>query len=179
MASTGPSQSIPAAEASAPQEITNGQSRQTTEPPLSSTPLEMTTLESKMEGAQEATANDAPSTTESSALQQKENEPTVSQAATTGISVQTPSHGKLDRTTSTAIGPSSDQPMPVAKDHETSGPILMITLLLTNGARHPFKLDSKYLHKRNVNVVDDDPFNLSIYTLKELILREWREGRSP
>jgi Ubiquitin-2 like Rad60 SUMO-like len=51
----------------------------------------------------------------------------------------------------------------------------MITLLLTSGARHPFKLDAKYLSKRNVEVPGNDPFNLSVYKLKELILREWRE----
>lgn len=54
----------------------------------------------------------------------------------------------------------------------------MITLLLINGARHPFKLDAKYLNKRNVEVPGNDPFNLSVYKLKELILREWREGWS-
>jgi len=46
---------------------------------------------------------------------------------------------------------------------------------LTNGARHPFKLDSKYLAKRSVSVSNNDPFNLSLYKLKELILREWRD----
>jgi len=51
----------------------------------------------------------------------------------------------------------------------------MITLLLTTGARHPFKMDTKYLSKRNVEVVGNDPFNLSVYKLKELILREWRD----
>jgi len=51
----------------------------------------------------------------------------------------------------------------------------MITLLLTTGARHPFKIDPKYLLKRNVDVQGNDPFNLSVYKLKELILREWRE----
>lgn len=61
------------------------------------------------------------------------------------------------------------------------GPICIITLLLTSGARHPYKLDSKYLAKRNVNVPGTtesgakDPFSISVYTLKELILREWRE----
>lgn len=83
---------------------------------------------------------------------------------------------QLTRLKSTAIGPSSDEPIPVPKDVEESGPVLMITLLLINGARHPFKLDAKYLNKRNVEVQGNDPFNLSVYKLKELILREWREG---
>lgn len=81
----------------------------------------------------------------------------------------------VTRTFSTAIGPSSDSPVVPAKDVEVTGPVLVVTLLLTSGARHPFRLDAKYLAKRNVEVADADPFNLSVYKLKELILREWRE----
>ena len=60
-------------------------------------------------------------------------------------------------------------------------PVLNITLMLTTGARHPYKIDEKYLFKRNVNVPGTmengrkDPASISVYTLKELILREWRE----
>jgi hypothetical protein len=78
---------------------------------------------------------------------------------------------------STAIGPSSDHHDPSTKDSDDSGPTLVITLLLTTGARHPFKIDGKYLRKRAVNVDNNDPFSLSVYTLKELIWREWRPGR--
>lgn len=81
----------------------------------------------------------------------------------------------VTRTYTTAIGPSSDSPVIPAKEGETSGPVLTVTLLLTSGARHPFRLDNKYLAKRNVEVPDHDVFNLSVYKLKELILREWRE----
>ncbi|KIW21097.1 hypothetical protein PV08_01676 [Exophiala spinifera] len=81
----------------------------------------------------------------------------------------------LTRTHTTAIGPSSDSPVVPAKDIEVTGPVLVVTLLLTSGARHPFRLDNKYLIKRNVEVAENDPFNLSVYKLKELILREWRE----
>lgn len=49
-------------------------------------------------------------------------------------------------------------------------------LLLTTGARHPYKIDEKYLKKRNVTVEAMDPYNISVYTLKELIWRDWREG---
>ena len=89
---------------------------------------------------------------------------------------------KVTRQFSTAIGPPADDPSPnvPAKDSEPTttgppGPALTVTLLLTSGARHPFKLDSKYFAKRNVDVPDNDPFHLSVYKLKELILREWRE----
>lgn len=80
--------------------------------------------------------------------------------------------------TAPAIGPSSDKPTPVPKESDITGPILMITLLLTNGARHPYKIDEKYLKKRSVNVEGNNPINMSTYTLKELIWREWREGKS-
>lgn len=55
-----------------------------------------------------------------------------------------------------------------------------IMLLLTSGARHPFRIDEKYLTKRNVTVTGKtedgrmDPFSITVYTLKELILRDWR-----
>lgn len=59
-----------------------------------------------------------------------------------------------------------------------AGPSLHITLLLTTGSRHPFTIDGQYLRKRSVNVENYDPFAMSVYTLKELIWREWRSGES-
>lgn len=64
------------------------------------------------------------------------------------------------------------------KEVEDAGPSLAITLLLTTGARHPFTIDGKYLRKQSVNVENYDPFAMSVYTLKELIWREWRSGKS-
>lgn len=78
-------------------------------------------------------------------------------------------------------GETSDQSQAAAaaaKEDSAVGPELVITLLLTTGARHPFKIDAKYLRGRSVNVENDDPFNMSVYTLKELIWREWRSGRN-
>jgi hypothetical protein len=81
---------------------------------------------------------------------------------------------------SLSIGP-SDLPPPALTASEPDVPVCAITLLLPTGARHPYKLDEKYLAKRNVEVPDvtesgaRDPFSISIYKLKELILREWRE----
>lgn len=80
--------------------------------------------------------------------------------------------------TAPAIGPATDKPMPVPKESEIEGPVLYITLLLSStGARHPYKLDEKYLRKRNVTVEGNNPINISLYKLKELILRDWREGK--
>ncbi len=81
---------------------------------------------------------------------------------------------------SLSIGP-SDLPPPAITSSNTDAPVCAITLLLPTGARHPYRLDEKYLAKRNVDVPDvtesggRDPFSISVYKLKELILREWRD----
>ncbi|KAK3905999.1 membrane-anchored ubiquitin-fold protein 1 [Staphylotrichum tortipilum] len=81
---------------------------------------------------------------------------------------------------SLSIGP-SDLPPPAISSSNTDAPVCAITLLLPTGARHPYRLDEKYLAKRNVDVPDvtesggRDPFSISVYKLKELILREWRD----
>ncbi|KFH43175.1 hypothetical protein ACRE_060560 [Hapsidospora chrysogenum ATCC 11550] len=60
------------------------------------------------------------------------------------------------------------------------GPVCSINLLLSNNSRHPYRITSKYLARRGVPIPDKtengdpDPFSISVYTLKELILREWR-----
>ena len=84
----------------------------------------------------------------------------------------------LGRTiTGPAIGAATDQPTPKLEPSEISTAMLLITLLLHTGARHPYKIDEKYLKKRNVNVTDNNPINMSVYTLKELIWRDWRDGK--
>lgn len=85
----------------------------------------------------------------------------------------------IDRQDSMAIGPAQDEIKAVTPG-ANDGPVCNITLLLTTGSRHPYKIDGRYLSKRNVVVPEQtesgqaDPFSISIYTLKELILREWR-----
>jgi hypothetical protein len=73
-------------------------------------------------------------------------------------------------------GTSSSPPNPATEEPGDSSPSLAITLLLTTGARQPFKIDGKYLRKRGINVENYDPFGMSVYNLKELIWREWRSG---
>ena len=64
---------------------------------------------------------------------------------------------------------------------QSSTPVLNITLLLPTGARHAFRITESYLSKRGVSIpgTDDkgnkDVFSISIYQIKELILREWKE----
>lgn len=85
-----------------------------------------------------------------------------------------------DRSDSMAIGPSEDDIKAVTPGGADAGPVCNITLLLASGGRHPYKIDARYLSRRSVSIPDEDeagrpdPFSISIYTLKELILREWR-----
>jgi len=90
-----------------------------------------------------------------------------------------PTPSRLD---TVAIGPADDTSAPGATPAaDETDPVCVITLLLGSGARHPYKLDERYLTKRNVTVPGvtengkKDPFSISVYTLKELILREWRD----
>ncbi len=65
--------------------------------------------------------------------------------------------------------------------NSNTSPVCNITLLLPTGARHPYRIDEKYLSKRSVEIPETneaghrDPFSISVYKLKELILREWRD----
>lgn len=87
----------------------------------------------------------------------------------------------LLRTETEAIGPSTDLPTPLFAPSATAEPTIIINLLLTStGTRHPYKIDERYLSKRGVSAQGEtgqfDPFVISVYTLKELIWRDWREG---
>jgi hypothetical protein len=74
------------------------------------------------------------------------------------------------------IGPATDRPT-AQTTILSEGPQLVITLLLhSTETRHPYSIDEGYLKRRNVNVVDNNPINMTVYTLKELILRDWRSG---
>lgn len=80
-----------------------------------------------------------------------------------------------------AIGPSTDLPTPMLRATTNTGPVMQFTLLLAStGTRHPYQLNERYLEKRNVHAKGSDgqfdPSSISVYTLKELILKDWREG---
>lgn len=94
---------------------------------------------------------------------------------------------KNDDQRDTAIGEASDD---VAKTGGPASrgegpPVCVITLLVPSGKKHPYKIDERYLTKRNVNIPGTtpsgykDPLSISAYTLKELILREWRDDWEP
>lgn len=148
---------------------------------LSSSAVEMKTLQSPA-GAPAPTTS---ATTDSGAPQIApveftnigEISPSESTQPAPSSSAAAPARNELSRTeTEAALGPSTDGP--AANPDHSNGPTVVIMLLLTTGARHPYKIDEKYLKKRNVTVEEMDPYNISVYTLKELIWRDWREGTS-
>ncbi|KAJ4388499.1 hypothetical protein N0V85_007490 [Neurospora sp. IMI 360204] len=132
--------------------------------------------------------NQPATTTQSQAQNNKEGEPSIPTA--TGampVSLQ----DVMDET-DPASSPASQTQQPADPDSisqasqsasaPTEAPVCNITLLLPTGARHPYKIDEKYLSKRGVDIPETvaetgqpDPFSISVYKLKELILREWRE----
>lgn len=96
------------------------------------------------------------------------------------IAVDAPKPPTKERSDSMAIGPAQDEIKAVTPGADDIGPVCNITLLLTSGSRHPYKISARYLSRRNVAIPEEteaglpDPFSISVYTLKELILREWR-----
>ncbi|KAL2066428.1 hypothetical protein VTL71DRAFT_2499 [Oculimacula yallundae] len=112
-------------------------------------------------------------------------QPAAAEQQTTTETGDSSSQPAIQRLDSVAIGPSTDGIATPTTTTIEAGPSLTITLLLGTGARHPYRIDEKYLTKRNVTVPGmteggrKDPFSISVYTLKELILREWREEWEP
>ncbi|KJZ68901.1 hypothetical protein HIM_11708 [Hirsutella minnesotensis 3608] len=87
---------------------------------------------------------------------------------------------KQRRDSIAAIGLAQDDVRATAPDATDGGPVCNITLLLSSGSRHPYNIDARNPTLRNVVMPDEteaghaDPFSISVYTLKELLLREWR-----
>lgn len=114
----------------------------------------------------------------------KDNPPAQDPEASAAPSSKGKEREVVERTDSLSIGAASDSHAAAAAastSDPADGPVCNITLLLPTGARHPYKIDDRYLAKRNVDVPDitehgkKDPFSISVYKLKELILREWRD----
>lgn len=133
-----------------------------------STPVELSDLSTRQQ-----VQSSASSTGEKSAAQPRSDNQ-IQSSVTQNSSVEDAS-APVTRKETEPIGPASDAPS--IQHDPASGPAVMITLLLPTGARHPFKIDEKYLKKRNVTVEEMNPMNISVYTMKELIWRDWREGK--
>jgi hypothetical protein len=66
------------------------------------------------------------------------------------------------------------------KDGESPNPVVRVVLLqVSSGKRSPqTNITRSYMRKRQVSALADDPFNLSVLTLKEMIWKEWPVGMS-
>ncbi len=104
---------------------------------------------------------------------------TTEKPTTTDIPQTTasPSHGAQDTDVvdATALPDLATAPSAGPSDR----PVLALTLLLPTGARHSFKITESYLKKQGLSIEKGEGgvgvYGISIYQLKELILREWRE----
>ncbi|KAI4686563.1 uncharacterized protein J4E84_005844 [Alternaria hordeiaustralica] len=177
MASTA--DQAPTAPQTTPQQPAAGSRPQSSSEGLSSSPVEMRTLQASGAVAAPASTSThvaetpvpaaiAASTPHVAEISASEDAPVAA-----APSAKPAPPAALNRAETEAIGPSTDTP--AANPDNTNGPVLVIMLLLTSGSRHPYKIEEKYLKKRNVNVENMDPYNISVYTLKELIWRDWRE----
>ncbi|KAF2637040.1 hypothetical protein P280DRAFT_136916 [Massarina eburnea CBS 473.64] len=147
----------------------------------STSPVEMRTLPAAEPVADTAApstdASDAASLPAASPQTQDAQHPGPSEPSAATTTSLNPPPADLTRSETEAIGPSTDTP--ASNPDNANGPVVVIMLLLTTGARHPYKIDEKYLKKRNVTVENNDPYNIGVYTLKELIWRDWREEWEP
>lgn len=186
MASTGADQPQTAAQGSPQQPVVGSRTeKDSAQEELSSSPVEMKTLPPSGAALAATSSTAQPSVITSTTTTAAPEEVTVPHTSETipAPSTQEPltSTAKpappttLNRAETEAIGPSTDTP--AAIPDSSDGPVVTIMLLLpSTGARHPYRIDEKYLKKRNVVVDNMDPFNISVSTLKDLIWRDWREG---
>lgn len=153
------------------------------------TPVEMSTLNAATEGVDTAGTpvvfEDAVQT-QPAATTTTESKPAISQplpTSTAPAATSTPQDA-LRRTETEHLGPAVENDVPIAPTTTVSaGPVLMISLMLITGARHPYKIDEKYLRNRKVTAQNSsgefDPRELSGYQLKELIWTDWRSEWEP
>ena len=155
-----------------PQSISQALAQATAAPVESSTPVEMSTLDQRHPIAPEPDISNLPQSSTST--------PPTSTTTKKPLPSSHPDPVSQLGPSSSAIQSTQNQ-TPATVPEPTSDPtkILLITLLLLNGARHPYKIDERYLSRRNVNVDGNNPINMTIYTLKELIWRDWREEWEP
>jgi hypothetical protein len=74
----------------------------------------------------------------------------------------------------------SKSPDPTSKPKDAPLPVLRIILLqvLTSKRSPQFNLTRSFLRKRQLVADDEDPYNLSVYMLKEVICKEWPAGKT-
>lgn len=85
------------------------------------------------------------------------------------------------------VPPTAITTVPVTDSPPSSPPIgpsvvaLSVTLLLISGVRHQFTMDETYLDQHSVKGQSGkeslrDPFEMSVWQLKECILKDWKDG---
>ncbi|KAI7058857.1 hypothetical protein KC328_g11128 [Hortaea werneckii] len=175
-------------------------------PSTSPPPVEMDALPSnEQDKAPETQHTEQSATTTSSSSPAPPQQPshpdstqpdTAAAATTTTTTDPPPSQPQQDPSTHTrqpseALGPATETAIPNPTSPKSpTGPVLLITLMLTTGQRHPYKIDEKYLANRNTSATtttktggkeegEFDPLSLSGYKLKELIWTDWRSEWEP
>lgn len=87
----------------------------------------------------------------------------------------------LTRKKTEALGPVTEDAL--THPTVTNGQQLNISLMLTTGARHSYKIDEKYLRSRKMESKDAsgafDPKGITGYQLRELIWIDWRSEWEP
>jgi len=183
MASTGADQPQTAAQGSPQQPIAGSRTeKDSAQEELSSSPVEMKTLPPSGTAPAATSSTAQPSVTTTTAAPAESTvthtSETIPAQAPTASTAKPAPPTNLTRAETEAIGPSTDSPAPIPDS--SNGPVVSIMLLLpSTGARHPYKIDEKYLKKRNVVVDNMDPYNISVSQLKDLIWRDWREEWEP
>ncbi|KAI9858017.1 MAG: hypothetical protein M1824_004482 [Vezdaea acicularis] len=84
-----------------------------------------------------------------------------------------PTHDPLSRQDFTSITAASGPH--AAETSDDTGPQVNITFLMVTGSRREWKFDRRSLEKKDVAVPEGNPFKISIYALKQLMVREWPE----
>ncbi|KAK4984792.1 hypothetical protein LTR66_006085 [Elasticomyces elasticus] len=160
---------------------------QTDAPPSSSVePVELNNLSPETQPVTSTSQQDQPS----HPVSQTQNTPIHSEpppAPTLAPQPHAFAPPELKRTETEAIGPNVEGLHTAMATHPSpsgSSPVILITLMLMSSARHLFKIDERYLKKRAVNGLyaengTFDPLRISVYTLKELIWKDWRDEWEP
>jgi len=109
----------------------------------------------------------------------------TSSASKTAIDDPTQSNPTPILDSTTVLAPDGTSKPTSAGDNIEASPItpttstqsvVRISLLLTTGSRHPMTVTRNYLKKRNMVPEDGDPYNITVYQLKQLIWNDWRSG---
>nr|POF03508.1 hypothetical protein CFP56_72033 [Quercus suber] len=108
---------------------------------------------------------------------------TTGTPATPSVAAQPRSSQDPQMQSSSTLGPAIEGPPAIIASSNPDALVLSITLMISTGARHPYRIDEKYLSARAVAAHTTtgtfDPRELKGYSLKELIWTDWRDEWEP